>query len=879
MTETDFDSAFLALTGNSPFPWQRALYERFAAGEIPRSCNLPTGLGKTSAIPIWLIALANHAPNVPRRLAYVVNRRTVVDQATEEVNRLRRRLLDPGRPAVLAQLAAALAGLAAEPAAGPLAVSTLRGQFADNGEWRTDPARPAVVVGTIDMIGSRLLFAGYGAGFKYRPLYAGFLGQDALLVHDEAHLSPAFQALLKAVAAEQGRERRGSADANSRALAVMALTATSREDDPPFGLTPDDLEHPVVRQRVTARKGVAFHPAGSGGGGVAAEVARLASAYKDSGEAVLVFLRTVKDVASVRAEVEKTGRPVLVLTGTVRGWERDRMAREDPVFARFAPEPRVTPAGGIVYLLCTSAGEVGVDMSADHLVCDLTPFDSMAQRLGRVNRRGGADRYARVDVVYEPEPDPKEAESAYERARRATLELLRGLPRCGWDDSRHDASPRALGDLPAGDCLAAFTPPPRVLPSADVLFDAWALTTVRDELPGRPPVAGWLHGVEEDEADTYVAWREEVEMLSGSGLTEKALAGLLDDYPLKPHELLRDRTDRVFKHLQSLAEGDPSLPVWLLSPADNLEVLSLGRLVGEYRDRLANQTVVLPPAAGGLASGGMLCGRPGRAEGVPYDVADELTDEEGRRFRERRTVSAADDTSPPDGMRLVAAVPLRPPGAEDENGETDGAPGGEEVRLFFARARFADDEGSATARGPEKLGDHLGRTEQVAAAIVRAVGLDGPPAKALTLAARWHDLGKRRPVWQRSVGNNDYPNTVLAKSGRRGPLLYLTDYRHEFGSLLDVGKEPEFRSQPEDTQDLILHLITAHHGRGRPHFPPEEAFDPEAADADCDRAAREVPRRYARLQRRYGRWGLAWLESLLRVADGYASAHPAGDGP
>ena len=30
--------------------------------------------------------------------------------------------------------------------------------WADDGEWRIDPARPAVVVGTIDMIGSRIMF-------------------------------------------------------------------------------------------------------------------------------------------------------------------------------------------------------------------------------------------------------------------------------------------------------------------------------------------------------------------------------------------------------------------------------------------------------------------------------------------------------------------------------------------------------------------------------------------------------------------------------------------------------------------------------------------------------------------------------------------------
>src|SRR3712207_9087878 len=85
----------------------------------------------------------------------------------------------------------------------PLAISTLRGQFADNREWSADPAKPAVIVGTVDMIGSRLLFGGDGCGFKTRPLHAGFLGQGALLGHDEAQLEEPFQDLL-----ERSEERR-----------------------------------------------------------------------------------------------------------------------------------------------------------------------------------------------------------------------------------------------------------------------------------------------------------------------------------------------------------------------------------------------------------------------------------------------------------------------------------------------------------------------------------------------------------------------------------------------------------------------------------------------------------------------------------------------
>lgn len=84
-----FDTLFHALTENQPFLWQSSLYERIVEGDFPERCDIPTGLGKTSIIAIWLLALAHRARNgfasgFPRRLVYVVNRRTVVDQATRE---------------------------------------------------------------------------------------------------------------------------------------------------------------------------------------------------------------------------------------------------------------------------------------------------------------------------------------------------------------------------------------------------------------------------------------------------------------------------------------------------------------------------------------------------------------------------------------------------------------------------------------------------------------------------------------------------------------------------------------------------------------------------------------------------------------------------
>src|SRR5262249_42294642 len=86
--------------------------------------------------------------------------------------------------------------------------------------------------------------------------------------------------------------------------------------------------------------------------------------------------------------------------------------------------------------------------------------------------------------------------------------------------------------------------------------------------------------------------------------------------------------------------------------------------------------------------------------------------------------------------------------------------------------------------------------------------------------------------------------------------------RHEFGSLMQATRDNSLQHE----RDLVLHLIAAHHGWARPHFKPG-AWDPDANDDDNSAEAAEAMRRYARLQRRFGRWGLAWLEALVRASD------------
>jgi len=553
MSDIDFFTAFEALTEKTPFPWQSALYELFVADKIPSSCNIPTGLGKTSVIAIWLIAMANRPDKMPRRLVYVVNRRTVVDQTTEEVENYRRRL--PCISTLFQRLIELSHNESAIPYQfQPLALSTLRGQFADNREWSIDPARPAIICGTVDMIGSRLLFSGYGIGFKQRPLHAGFLGQDALLVHDEAHLEPAFQDLIVAIEEEQ---RRCTELGRFR---VMELTATSRGRGEAFELSPADEQNAEIKRRVEARKKVELHIL-KDEKKLADQLAELALAHRDSGKAVLIFTRTVDDVLKIRDKLAKEKFLVETLTGTMRGRERDLLV-ERPGFKRFLPAPPADAATGTVFLVCTSAGEVGVNISADHLVCDLSTFESMAQRFGRVNRFGKSDD-TRIDIVH---PVVFDADKVYETRRERTLTLMRCL--------EGDGNSAALNRLPREGREAAFAPPPTVLPVTDILFDAWTMTTIRERLPGRPPVEPYLHGLAEwQPPETHVAWREEVGHLTDEMLEQYPPKDLLEEYALKPHELLREPSYRAFRHFEAMAKRlrDLSVPVWLLDDDGKVE--------------------------------------------------------------------------------------------------------------------------------------------------------------------------------------------------------------------------------------------------------------------------------------------------------------------
>jgi CRISPR-associated endonuclease/helicase Cas3 len=369
---------------------------------------------------------------------------------------------------------------------------------------------------------------------------------------------------------------------------------------------------------------------------------------------------------------------------------------------------------------------------------------------------------------------------------------------------------------------------------------------------------------------------------------------------IEARERLRERTDRVFRHLKEIDkrhEGK-TIQVVLLSGRADVELLKLSELIKGRENRIAHRTVVLPVEAGGLTEEGTL---DGSVKERAVDVAESDTTrmrlilkcrddfytvqrldsiESHEDETEDRAQTEKPCKSPRDAAAQIAReesiarknkmvvsllVPLQEPpdGAEDE---------AERVFLLLLKQRkeeARDNPETAPSEKQPTLDEHTKQVVTQATRIGEALGLPKDLKQALVIAAKWHDRGKARRIWQRAIYNTNAE--PLAKPGLRG-MKPLRGYRHEFGSLLDAAKSDEVMQHPE--RDLILHLIAAHHGRARPHF-ESDAFGQERTTRENEETAHEVMRRFARLQQRFGHWGLAWLESLLWCADVAASRESA----
>ncbi len=952
MDDARLDAVFECLTAeegqpkHAPFRWQRRLLRRFIDADLPDAVDVPTGLGKTAVMVLWLIALGEGV-RLPRRLVYVVDRRAVVDQATRFAELLRANLT----PDLAGRL-----GLGQRDGERRLPISTLRGGFVDNRDWLDDPSRPALLVGTVDMIGSRLLFEGYGVSRRrgMRPFQAGLLGVDTLVLLDEAHLCAPFERLLRQI---QDRQRTALGPADEAAarttplFRVISLSATGRTTAEAhtadvFRLAEEDEQEPVVRRRLAARKRMkvielddpndlparlakrAVELGRQRGSASDPERGLFDSIESNSPARVLVYCQRRADAIKVKALIDKAcglkgraGRNAdgkgasELLVGERRVYERRALEQwlERHGFFGSAETAPVAPT----FLVATSAGEVGVDLDADHMVCDLVAHERMVQRLGRVNRRGGDGREALIDVLAPRPQRPKSnasktAKLQYDRdckAFEARLESLRTLP-LGSDD-RYDASPAAAGHMKSEHRAVvdrATTPAPLYPALTRPLVDAWSMTSLKRH-EGRPEVGPWLRGWEEQEQpQTTVVWRMHLPRTRAGDDTFTAPRTLVDDFfqhapphatekleALRSHVLdwLLARSEAVSKRAQEheLAIDEADIVALVLDKAGDCacavtfkELRFLARKgatlnPAEKRDQrqrraefervLAENLVVVDARIGGLSTDGMLDEKCDVAA-VTADTDErwqELREDPGLDaarpvvgFRVRRATADAGaeglGQSPvPDGWRLVRTF-------ETEFDAGGGVRAG--LGVFKWRHDAANDGARSVLSVPQPLRSHAKQVATRVEAIAERLGLPVDEIDALVIAARLHDDGKAAERWQRAM-NAPPEGRPYAKTSGGGNWRLLEGYSHEFGSLVAA----ERTQLPEATRDLILHLIAAHHGHGRPLIPFAGCEDEPPSKLEATAGAAFL--RFARLQKHYGPWGLAWREAILRAADQGAS--------
>ncbi len=959
----DFDAFFAEVNGYLPFPWQRRLAAQVVRdGAFPAALDLPTGSGKTAAIDIAVFGLAADLSKGPQRLpsrvGFVVDRRTVVDQSYARACRLAEKLRQSTPGSVAHRVAEQLREQAGTDE--PLHVALLRGAMPRDDTWVSNPVQPTVLVSTVDQVGSRLLFRGYGVSEGMRPVHAGLLGNDLLLMLDEVHVARPFCDTLRML--EKFHRGRIGADLPRR-FQVVELSATHRERAARvyFHLDDSDRQNGRLRRRLVARKPATLESVNVTG----KEPARLKALAKcmaeraveaaHSGRAVGVVVNRVQTARLIYSDIAARGlhADVWLLTGRMRPLDRQALERDLQTRLGMGRD-RITPARTAV-LVATQCIEAGADFDFDALVTECASLDALRQRFGRLNRAGDIDDatatvFARSDIgAYDP---------IYGTSAAATWAYLS-------EQGPLDFGAESL-PMPQGSALERLLSPsqssPILLPAH---LDAWAQTS---PAPGADPeVARWLHGSENNSGDVLVVWRADVgeDELRAASETQ---AGHEAPMPRQTLSSLRERIDAC-PPLTSEALAVPVWAVqsWLLArsadeeslvgdagrdaAANGVEGDGESRLVivmrgSEYlvvdAKRLRPWDVLIAPAIyGGIRAGNWDSGATepvcdlaelahlrqrgravlrlderlwlGKRPPIPSEMDDGADDvAEIRAFLEDNAEHTSDDEGLAQDRTTIIRALLS---------DLERRPGPRLIRVSGSDLR---DRWTLVARGPVRartipglvssdlafeeeelsfignaatLRTHLAGVGRIAEAFARRCGLSEDLVKDLRLAGELHDLGKCDPRFQLLLHSGSEYRALtapepLAKSpvsarNRRvqAEARRLADYpvgtRHELLSLALL-KDADHLEERAHDWELVLFLVSSHHGYCRPFAPVELAPHgdpvevvmeyegrPLRASSDHHLAAIDsgVPDRFFSLVERFGCHGLAWLEAILRLAD------------
>ena len=953
----------------SPFPWQRRLMKHVAKVGWPRVLDLPTSAGKTAAMDIALFHLALEAEKPPqerqaaRRIFFVVDRRLVVDEAYERACRIRDRLHEAlvNGQGILAEIARRLVALAAEDGTEPLEVIRLRGGLPREPAFLRNPLQPAIVLSTVDQVGSRLLFRGYGVSEFMRPIHAALVGVDSLIVLDEAHLSRPFTETLQWACRYQSEAWSERIIGKPARVVQMTATPSSAESDV-FHLEDKDWNHPILGPRLTRAKlaelitvdGDKDNP----------EAIRHALAQRLVVEARSLMANTcetctapvvgviVNRVATAREVFEQLhheeGADAVMLTGRIRPFERDQLLNEYLFRMKAGRAGSANPRP--LYVVATQTVEVGADLDFDALVTEAAALDALRQRFGRLNRLGLRD-VGRAVIVYvdfgrSSEPDP-----IYGDALPSTWKCMRKV--AAKPKGKKGSQVRKVLDfgiramqavLPQGDELAKLLTPSRpapVLMPAHV--DMLVQTSPRPMV--EPEVALYLHGKETQPEDVQIVWRADLPQTLKPEDEEVAITTIAVLPPIQLEALavpiwvarawLQGNLPEAIPDVEGAMEAERALrgrdgryAVRWGGPDDS-------RLIAP-NDIRPGDTIVVPASYGGYDRFGW---RP-----ISDQPVEDIADFSAWQQRGKHVLRIHPELIPQwfeaeaardvisEALAVLEETIARYQGGEGLSELCDGlierllefphlrgqihdalttlqghrrefvypsmdSPQGISLQERRNVAReFTDEDDSSSLTRQVPLEDHCKGVGALAETFAAQSGLPQELATCVALAGKLHDLGKADPRFQAWLWGGDRiavrkAGTLLAKSGTLGVndrfalriarerAGYPKGARHECFSVAIASRNGHVCEQASDPE-LVLYLVGVHHGRGRPLMPAVEDEGIQRLTFDFDGKRLEFtgahgleqldhgwPERFWHLIRRYGYWGLAYLETLVRLAD------------
>ena len=382
----------------------------------------------------------------------------------------------------------------------PLRVALLRGGIARDDTWARRCDVPLIAVSTVDQVGSRLLFRGYGVTDRMKAVHAGLVGCDAMYLLDEVHLSQPFCETLQAI---RGRYRTRAKRDLCTPFAVVEMSATpGRDSESVFRLDAADRAHTVLSKRLRASKPAMLR-------GVTArrfqdEVERQIAPMLDRpGATTAVVVNRVKTARELHERLtSRFGDAVRVelLTGRMRPFDRD--AREKDLLPLIRAGRTRTSDDRQTVVVSTQTIEAGADFDFDGLVTECASLDALRQRFGRLDRLGELAGEARAAIV--ARSDTFKDDPVYGDAIGATWAWLESRA----VDGAVDFCAETLAVPAAAECESLLAPKahsPVLLPCH---LDAFVQTNPLPEPD--PDVSLWLHGPDRGAPDVQIAWRADL---------------------------------------------------------------------------------------------------------------------------------------------------------------------------------------------------------------------------------------------------------------------------------------------------------------------------------------------------------------------------------